>query len=331
MSSREDYGKKLEEQIASCKTEWRGLKLISVEQFSCEKIDELFAVSRTMKEMVKGVKGCDLLKGYILSNIFFEPSTRTMCSFESAMYRLGGQVVRVLPGSSSSKKGETLDDTLRCLECYADICAVRHPIKGSVPSVVPYLTKPLLNAGDGTGEHPTQALLDLFTIQSELGTINNLTIVMLGDLKNGRTVHSLARLLANFEGISLICVSPDSLKMPDEVKDVLGKSSGGITFSEESNLEEVLNLADVLYVTRLQKERFADPEEYSKLHGSFGISKQVLLRGQAKKNMIVMHPLPRVGEIDKDVDSDPRAAYFRQMENDMYVRMGLLALMLLGP
>ena len=191
--------------------------------------------------------------------------------------------------------------TIHCgvLECYADITVVRHPVKGSIPAVVPYLTKPLLNAGDGTGEHSTQALLDLFTIDSELsrkGDFSGLTIVMLGDLKNGRTVHSLARLLSKYQGVNLIFVSPESLKMPDDVKDFLEKSNNDISYSEESTLEKVLHLADVLYVTRLQKERFSDPAEYERLHGSFGISKQILLTGGAKEDMIIMHPLPRVGD-----------------------------------
>ena len=330
-STPENYAQIVKEKMSSFKTEWRGLKLVSVNQFSREKIQELFIISDIMKRMVLNTGACDLLKGFILSNIFFEPSTRTMCSFESAMYRLGGQVVRVLPGSSSTKKGETLQDTLRCLECYADICAIRHPLKGSVSSAAPYLKKPLLNAGDGVGEHPTQALLDLFTIKAELGRVDNLTIVMLGDLKNGRTVHSLARLLTKYEGIHLICVSPDILNIPDDVKEILETSSSSMKFTEESNLENVLHLADVLYVTRLQKERFSTPEDYEKLQGTFGISKAVLHCGRAKDKMIIMHPLPRVGEIDGDVDFDSRAAYFRQMENGMYVRMALLGLLLLGP
>ncbi len=315
----------LQQRIESVKTTWLNMNVLSYSQFNRERLSDLCLVTNAMRKMVAKCGGCDLLKGKILNNVFFEPSTRTMCSFESAMQRLGGTTVRVLPSHSSSKKGETLQDTLRCLECYGDITVLRHPEKGSVPGVAKYLKKPLLNAGDGVGEHPTQALLDFYTIQNELdGKVDGLTIVLLGDLKNGRTVHSLARLLINYD-VKLRFVSPASLKMPEYIKEEVQKK---LEFTEHEHLNEVLKEADVLYVTRVQKERFENQEDYLKVQGTFNINQETL--SIAKEKMIVMHPLPRVGEIHEDVDSDPRAAYFRQMENGMYVRMSLLALCLTG-
>ncbi len=315
----------LNAEISSTKTKWRNMNILSYNQFDRERLNDMCKVTNAMRAMVATSGGCDLLKGKILNNVFFEPSTRTMCSFETAMQRLGGTTVRILPSYSSSKKGETLQDTLRCLECYGDITVLRHPEKGSVPGVAKYLKKPLLNAGDGVGEHPTQALLDFYTIQNEMdGKVDGLTIVLLGDLKNGRTVHSLARLLMNYD-VKLRFVSPESLKMPEYIKEEVQKK---LEFTEHENLSDVLKEADVLYVTRVQKERFENQEDYLKVKGTFDINKATL--SIAKENMIIMHPLPRVGEIHEDVDSDPRAAYFRQMENGMYVRMSLLALCLKG-
>ncbi len=321
-SERDSLTEALEQKISSTKTKWLNSNILSYNQFDRERLSDLCNVTDAMRDMVKKVGGCDLLKGKILNNVFYEPSTRTMCSFESAMQRLGGTTMRILPSYSSSKKGETLQDTLRCLECYGDITVLRHPEKGSVPQVAKYLRKPLLNAGDGVGEHPTQALLDFYTIQNEMnGKVDGLTIVLLGDLKHGRTVHSLSRLLMNYD-VKLRLVSPDSLKMPDYIKDDIKK----MEFTEHTALSDVLPEADVLYVTRVQKERFSNQEDYLNVKGSFDINKATLVK--AKSKMIVMHPLPRVGEIHEDVDSDPRAKYFKQMENGMYVRMSLLALCL---
>ena len=321
-SERDSLTEALEQKISSTKTKWLNSNILSYNQFDRERLSDLCHVTDAMRDMVKKVGGCDLLKGKILNNVFYEPSTRTMCSFESAMQRLGGTTMRILPSYSSSKKGETLQDTLRCLECYGDITVLRHPEKGSVPLVAKYLRKPLLNAGDGVGEHPTQALLDFYTIQNEMnGKVDGLTIVLLGDLKHGRTVHSLSRLLMNYD-VKLRLVSPDSLKMPDYIKDDIQK----MEFTEHTALSDVLPEADVLYVTRVQKERFSNQEDYLNVKGSFDINKATLVK--AKSKMIVMHPLPRVGEIHEDVDSDPRAKYFKQMENGMYVRMSLLALCL---
>jgi aspartate carbamoyltransferase len=225
---------------------------------------------------------------------------------------------------SSVSKGESLPDTIRTLECYADVIVLRHPETGSAAIAAKAAKKPIINAGDGVGEHPTQALLDAFTIMEELGRLDNLTVTMLGDLKYGRTVHSLARLLSNFKNIKLNYVSPDILKMPKEVMDEVAEQK--VPQAEFSSLEKVLPETDILYVTRVQKERFEDAADYEKVKGAYVIDNDVMK--SAKKEMAVMHPLPRVGEISPDFDDDPRAAYFRQMEYGLYVRMALLAMVL---
>lgn len=249
---------------------------------------------------------------------------RTMSSFTAAMERLGGSVIPINEVRYSSvSKGESLPDTVRTLERYADVIVLRHPEMGSVATAAKYTKKPIINAGDGIGEHPTQALLDLFTIHEELGRVAGLTITMLGDLKYGRTVHSLARLLSMFD-IKLNYVSPSILPMPEEVfNEVAAKN---IEQHAYNTLDPVLSETDVLYVTRVQKERFEDLDAYEKVRNEFIITPEVM-KG-AKENMIVMHPLPRVGEITMEVDDDPRAAYFRQMEYGLYVRMALLAIVL---
>ena len=274
--------------------------------------------------MVERVGSFDLLKGKILANLFYEPSTRTSSSFTSAMERLGGSVIPINEVRYSSvSKGESLPDTVRTLECYADLIVLRHPEVGASALAAKYARKPIINAGDGVGEHPTQALLDLFTIVSELGQVDGLTVTMLGDLKYGRTVHSLSRLLSLYR-VRINFVSPDILRMPPEILAEL-KENGGEQ-SEYADLEAVLPTTDVLYVTRVQKERFEDPGAYEKVRGAYVITPETLQR--ARERMIVMHPLPRVGEISMDVDEDPRAAYFRQMEYGLYVRMALLAMVL---
>jgi aspartate carbamoyltransferase len=224
---------------------------------------------------------------------------------------------------SSVAKGESLPDTVRTLECYSDVIVLRHPETGSAATAARYSRKPIINAGDGTGEHPTQALLDLFTIREELGRLEGLTVTMLGDLKYGRTVHSLSRLLALY-GAKLNYVSPDILRMPPYIVEELGKF--GVAQKEFNTLDPVLAETNVLYVTRVQKERFEDLNVYESVKGAFVITPETL-KG-AKQDMVLMHPLPRVGEISMDVDSDPRAAYFRQMEYGLYVRMALLAMVL---
>ncbi len=223
---------------------------------------------------------------------------------------------------SSVAKGESLPDTVRSLECYADVIVLRHPETGSAALAAQYARKPIINAGDGIGEHPTQALLDLFTIREELGGIDGLIVTMLGDLKYGRTVHSLARLLSLYN-VSLHYVSPEILRMPKEIIDELPRT---MVQAEHSTFDSVLPKTDVLYVTRVQKERFTDEAEYESAKGSYIITPEIMK--VAKEQMIVMHPLPRVGEVSIDFDTDPRAAYFRQMEYGLYVRMALLAMVL---
>jgi aspartate carbamoyltransferase len=241
------------------------------------------------------------------------------------MERLGGSVIPISEVKYSSvSKGESLPDTIRTLECYADVIVLRHPETGSAAIAAKAAKKPVINAGDGVGEHPTQALLDTFTIMEELGRLNNLTVTMLGDLKYGRTVHSLARLLSQFSNIKLNYVSPDILKMPKEVMDEVAAKN--VPQAEFSSLEKVLPETDVLYVTRVQKERFEDPADYEKVKGAYVIDPEIMKA--AKQDMIVMHPLPRVGEISPEFDDDPRAAYFRQMEYGLYVRMAVLAMVL---
>jgi aspartate carbamoyltransferase len=277
-----------------------------------------------MREMVARVGSFDLLKGKILANLFYEPSTRTSSSFTSAMERLGGSVIPINEVRYSSvSKGESLPDTIRTLECYVDVIVLRHPEVGSAALAAAYARKPIINAGDGIGEHPTQALLDLFTIVEELGEVDGLTVTMLGDLKYGRTVHSLARLLSLYD-IRINYVSPDILRMPPDVLADLHEKQ--TPQAEYESLDIPLPDTDVLYVTRVQKERFSDPEAYEKAKGAYIITPATLTK--AKDQMIVMHPLPRVNEISMDVDSDPRAAYFRQMEYGLYLRMALLAMVL---
>ncbi len=278
-----------------------------------------------MRVMVERVGTFDLLKGKILANLFYEPSTRTSSSFTSAMERLGGSVIPINEVKYSSvTKGESLVDTVRTLECYADVIVLRHPETGSAAAAAKAARKPIINAGDGTGEHPTQALLDAFTIREELGRLDKLNVTMLGDLKYGRTVHSLARLLSKYDGIRLDYVSPEILRMPKEVMDEVAVRN--VPQTEHTSLGGPLPASDVLYVTRVQKERFEDPAAYELVKNAYVIDPAVMK--SAKQDMIVMHPLPRVTEISMDFDEDPRAAYFRQMEYGLYVRMALLAIVL---
>ncbi len=304
--------------------EWYGKDIISVKQFKRDDLEYIFGVAHEMRGMVERVGTFDLLKGKILANLFYEPSTRTSSSFTAAMERLGGSVIPINEVRYSSvTKGESLPDTVRTLESYADVIVLRHPETGSAAIAAQAARKPVINAGDGVGEHPTQALLDTFTIMEEIGRLDNLTVTMLGDLKYGRTVHSLARLLSLYK-VKLNYVSPDILRMPKDVMDEVAAKK--IPQAEFSSLEKILPEIDVLYVTRVQKERFEDPADYEKVKGAYVIDPAIMK--SAKKDMIVMHPLPRVGEISPDFDDDPRAAYFRQMEYGLYVRMALLAMVL---
>lgn len=301
-----------------------GKDILSVKQFNRSDLEYIFGVAHEMREMVERIGTFDLLKGKILANLFYEPSTRTSSSFTSAMERLGGSVIPINEVRYSSvAKGESLPDTVRTLECYADVIVLRHPEIGASALAAQYARKPIINAGDGVGEHPTQALLDLFTIVGELNHVDGLTITMLGDLKYGRTVHSLARLLSLYD-VRLNYVSPEILKMPPEIIAELDEK--GIVQKEYTSLESVLPYTDVLYVTRVQKERFENQDEYESVKGAYVITPEIMR--DAKDRMIVMHPLPRVGEISMEFDQDPRAAYFRQMEYGLYVRMALLAMVL---
>ncbi|MBF8282636.1 MAG: pyrB [Anaerolineales bacterium] len=301
-----------------------GQHILSVAQFARADLEYIFAVAEDMRTMVERVGTFDLLKGKILANLFYEPSTRTSSSFTAAMERLGGSVIPINEVRYSSvAKGESLPDTVRTLECYADVIVLRHPETGSAAIAAQYARKPIINAGDGIGEHPTQALLDLFTLREELGTIDGLTVTMLGDLKYGRTVHSLAKLLSLFN-VKVHYVSPDILRMPADLMAQLAEK--GLPQAEHSTLDGVLPETDVLYVTRVQKERFENLDEYESVKNAYIISPETM--ACAKPKMALMHPLPRVGEISPGVDSDPRAAYFRQMEYGLYVRMALLAMVL---
>ena len=301
-----------------------GEDILSVSQFTREDLDTIFAVAREMSEMVRRVGTFDLLKGKVLTNLFYEPSTRTSSSFVAAIERLGGSVIQINNVTFSSvSKGESLPDTVRTMESYTDAIVLRHPEMGSAELAARATKKPIINAGDGPGEHPTQALLDAYTIREELGQIDGLTITMLGDLKHGRTVHSLAKLLTLYD-VRINYVSPEILKMPERLMTEVG--AAGIDQTETTDLEKVIEETDVLYVTRIQKERFEHPSEYDQVKDSYVITPQTMTA--AKEHMALMHPLPRVGEISPDVDDDPRAAYFRQMEYGMYVRMALLALVL---
>jgi aspartate carbamoyltransferase len=301
-----------------------GRDILSVSQFDRADLETVFAVAHEMRGMVERIGSFDLLKGKVLTNLFYEPSTRTSSSFVAAIERLGGSVIQINNVTYSSvSKGESLPDTIRTLESYSDAIVIRHPEKGSAAEAAEAAAKPVINAGDGPGEHPTQALLDAFTILEEMGTLDGLTVTMLGDLKYGRTVHSLAKLLTLFD-VKINYVSPEILRMPAGLVDEVGRA--GISQVETTDLDSVLPDTDVLYVTRIQKERFENPEQYDQVKDSYVITSGTM--ESAQDNMAVLHPLPRVGEIAREVDDDPRAAYFRQMEYGMYVRMALLALVL---
>lgn len=303
---------------------FKGKHILSISQFSLDDLAYIFDVAEEFRLLVRRIGVLDLLKGHVLANLFYEPSTRTASSFLAAIHRLGGTSIPINEVRYSSvMKGESLPDTVRTLESYADVIVLRHPEVGSAALAARYARKPIINAGDGIGEHPTQALLDLFTILQERGRVDGLTVTMLGDLRFGRTVHSLAKLLALFK-VKINYVSPELLQMPSDLIDHL--RARAVPQAEYTDLEAVLGETDVLYVTRIQKERFTDPEQYERLKDSYTITPEVMRR--AKPDMTLMHPLPRVSEISMEVDDDPRAAYFRQMEYGLYVRMALLALVL---
>jgi aspartate carbamoyltransferase len=277
-----------------------------------------------MQVLVERFGSADLLQGKILANLFYEPSTRTSSSFMAAMLRLGGQVIPINNVQYSSvTKGESLPDTVRTLESYADVIVLRHPEVGAAATAARYASKPIINAGDGVGEHPTQALLDIFTIVQDLERLDGLRVAMVGDLKYGRTVHSLTKLLVNYH-VDFVFVNPDILPMPSEVLDVVRDK--GRRYQETKDVNAIIGDVDVLYVTRVQKERFSDMAEYDRVRDQYVVDEELMTR--AKERMIVMHPLPRVNEISYAIDNDPRAAYFRQMRNGMFIRMALLAAVL---
>ena len=305
--------------------DFTGQDILSVSQFTRESLAYIFGVAEEMREMVELIGSADLLRGYVLACLFYEPSTRTSSSFIAAMERLGGGVIPITQGVqySSVSKGESLPDTVRTLEQYADAIVLRHPEVSSSKVAADYASVPVINGGDGTGEHPTQALLDLFTIQEELGHIDGLRVAMVGDLKYGRTVHSLTRLLSMYD-VEIHLVSPEILRLPlDQTNELRDKD---IPVRETYHVADVISIADVLYVTRVQKERFSDLSQYEEVRDFYEITPDLMK--QAKEKMIVMHPLPRLGEIHYAVDDDPRAAYFRQMRNGMFIRMGVLAAVL---
>jgi aspartate carbamoyltransferase catalytic subunit len=300
---------------------FKGRDIVSIEDFSREEINYILNISHSMEPVA--AKGSDMLKGKILANLFFEPSTRTRLSFEAAMLKLGGSTIGFAEAEIASvRKGENLADTIRTVENYADIIALRHPLEGAAKLAAEFSKIPILNAGSGAEEHPTQAFMDLYTLQKEKGKIDGLKIALVGDLRYGRTVHSLAYALSLYN-IELYLISPESLRMRHEV---IRAIQNKISIIEDTNLEKIIPQIDVLYVTRIQKERFPDAAEYAKVKGIYKIDLKTLK--SAKKDLIILHPLPRVDEIAAEVDSTPQARYFQQVWNGIVVRMALLALVL---
>ena len=298
--------------------------LIDIVDLTVEEIDDLITTANDIiANPDKYAEKCHRKK---LATLFFEPSTRTRLSFEAAMLELGGSVIGFSGASNSSaSKGESVSDTVRVVGCYADIIAMRHPKEGAPMIASMRSPVPIINAGDGGHNHPTQTLADLLTIQREKGSFENLTIGMCGDLKFGRTVHSLIKTMARCQNIRFVLISPEELRVPDYIiNDVL--EANGIEYKETRSLEEVMPELDILYMTRVQKERFFNEEDYIRLKNSYVLTKEKM--GLAKPDMAVLHPLPRVNEIALDVDDDPRAAYFEQVQNGVYVRMALIMTLL---
>lgn len=302
----------------------KGRHLIEPMDFTIEELEEIFELAGDIIEYPENYT--EKCKGKILATLFYEPSTRTRFSFEAAMLRLGGSIIGFSePGSSSAAKGESVADTIRTVGCYADIAVMRHPKEGA-PRLASFHSEiPVINAGDGGHQHPTQTLTDLLTIKQIKGGLENHTIGLCGDLKFGRTVHSLIKAMSRYKGVKFVLISPDELKLPDYIKnEVLRKNN--IEFEEVENLEDNIHKLDILYMTRVQKERFFNEEDYVRLKDSYILNKKKM--EVAKEDMIVMHPLPRVNEISYDIDDDPRACYFRQAKFGMYVRMALMTKLL---
>ena len=295
----------------------KGRHLIQPKDFTVEELDEIFKLGKDIIENEK--KYSNICDGKLLATLFYEPSTRTRFSFEAAMLRLGGKIIGFSePNSSSASKGESIPDTIRTVGCYADIAVMRHPKEGAPKLASKYSNIPLINAGDGGHQHPTQTLTDLLAIKELKGSLENHTVAICGDLKFGRTVHSLVKAMARYEGIKFIFISPPELRIPDYIKEEIK----GHAYYETSNLESVINTIDILYMTRVQRERFFNEEDYLRLKNSYIINKEKL--SKAKKDMLIMHPLPRVNEIDIDLDDDPRSVYFKQAKYGMYARMALI-------
>ena len=301
--------------------EFKGRDIISLKDFSREEIDHILNIAQMMEPVAK--EGSDLLQGKILATLFFEPSTRTRLSFESAMQRLGGSTIGFAEAEITSvKKGESLADTMRVVESYADVIVVRHPLEGAARLAAEFANVPVISGGSGAEEHPTQALLDLYTILKDKGGIDELSIALVWDLRYGRTVHSLAYALSLYN-VKLFFVSPEMLRMRREVLETI---KGKIRVVEKTGLEDVIGDIDVLYVTRIQKERFPEVAEYAKVRGSYRVDLELLEK--ARENMIILHPLPRVDEIAAEVDATAHAQYFGQVWNGVVMRMGLLGLVL---
>ena len=298
--------------------------LIDPLDFSVEEIDALLDLAGEIERNRE--KYSHLCDGRTLATLFYEPSTRTRLSFEAAMLNLGGRVLGFASAdSSSAAKGESISDTIRVVSCYADICAIRHPKEGAPKVASQFSGIPVINAGDGGHQHPTQTLTDLLTIRNLKGRLNNLTIGLCGDLKFGRTVHSLIHALVRYTGIRFVLISPEELRLPDYIRqDVLDKQE--IPYREVVRLEDALPELDILYMTRVQKERFFNEEDYVRMKDFYILDKKKMQL--APKDMYVMHPLPRVNEISVEVDEDPRAAYFRQVQYGVYVRMALILTLL---
>lgn len=300
--------------------------ILSSEQYTRENLAILVDVSNKMKSIVQKQGSTDILKGKVITALFYEPSSRTFASFITAIQRLGGGFIPLQGITYSSvSKGETLVDTVRTFSCYSDAVVIRHPEVGSAKKAAEASPVPVINAGDGVGEHPTQSLLDYFTIIERFGKVDGLTVTMVGDLLNGRTIHSLIKLLSLYHSVTINLVSPEILKLPDVIMAAVKKRR--LKVHETDRLDGVMAKSDVIYVTRVQKERFSDLNLYEKLKHFYIVTPKLLKK--AKKSAIVMHPLPRVGEITESVDKDPRAVYIsNQMRNGMYVRMALLSLVL---
>ncbi len=300
----------------------KGKDIINTAQFSLQELDLIMNTAASFEKRVKDGEIIKNMEGQVVAALFFEPSTRTRLSFETAANRLGARVITVASAASSSAaKGESLADSIRTVDGYVDVIIMRHPMKGSAQIAADNAEHPFINAGDGSGQHPTQALLDIYTIRKEKGTLGGHTVAFVGDLKNGRTVHSLGYFMALY-GNKMIFVSPKSLKMPEEITADL--RSRGAEIEETEDLKKALSVSDIVYVTRIQKERFENPAEYEKVKGSYIINRAII--DQAKKGITILHPLPRVDEISIDVDDYEGAAYFRQAHNGLYIRMALLAL-----